>query len=419
MSGWRPDDPKSEADILWLVSRQRALNFDPGAEHLYSNTGYTLLATIVKRVSGQSFRQFTTDRIFAPLGMTSTHFHDDHAMIVPGRTSAYVPRGNMGRGGTPLRIDDYVISIPVFDNAGATSLFTTVQDMAKWDRNFLVPKVGDAKTIEQMQQKGKLNNGTELQYAFALSHGMLRGLQTIGHDGADAGYRAAYLRVPEQRHAFVTMCNVGTANPNLLNRGVAAIVLGDRMTPVASPAANPGAAVTEVPADPVVLRSFAGIYLDRATEAVAEAVYRDSSKSLHTGSAPNAPRLTHVGNNEFVIVAPGAPATRYRFNGNTLSNGTTTMERMTAASPAAAALAEYTGTYRSDELDVEWKIAVARDSVLLLSRRRTPDQPLRTAYADGFTGGVGSVRFTRDRDGRIDGFLLTSGRIRHIKFERR
>src|SRR5688572_16119862 len=152
MSGWRADDPKSEADILWLVSRQRALNFDPGAEHLYSNTGFTLLGTIVKRVTGKSLREFTTERIFAPLGMTSTHFHDDHTMIVPGRTSAYNPRQGAGRGGASIGVDNYAISIPVFDNAGATSLFTTVQDMAKWERNFLSPTVGDSQTIAQMHQ---------------------------------------------------------------------------------------------------------------------------------------------------------------------------------------------------------------------------------------------------------------------------
>lgn len=420
MSGWRPDDPKSQADILWLVSKQRALNFDPGAEHLYSNTGYTLLAVIVQRVSGRTFREFTTERIFAPLGMTSTHFHDDHAMIVPGRTSAYVPRGNSGRGGAALRVEDYAISIPVFDNAGATSLFTTVQDMAKWDANFLSPKVGDARTIEQMQQRGKLKDGTEIPYAFALSHGRLRGLPTIGHDGADAGYRAAYIRFPEQRSAFVTLCNLANSNPNVLNRDVASIVLGDLMAPIAAPSANTAQAVTEVPIDPQVLRGFAGIYLDRATESVADPVFRDSTKSLHAGSAPNAPRPVHVGNNEFVLPQQGTPGMRYRFGTNTLSNGTTTMERVAPAVPARAALAEFAGTYYSDELDVEWKVTVARDSVLAIARRRTtPDQPIRIVYADGFTGGVGSVRFTRNREGRVDGFLLTAGRIRHIRFERR
>ena len=71
LTGWRyTQDLITDEDVLELVARQKALNFKPGTQHLYSNTGYTLLAQIVKRVSGQSFREFTTKRIFEPLGMT-------------------------------------------------------------------------------------------------------------------------------------------------------------------------------------------------------------------------------------------------------------------------------------------------------------------------------------------------------------
>lgn len=423
MSGWRPDDPKSEADILWLVGRQRALNFDPGAEHLYSNTGYTLLGTIVHRVSGKTLRAFTTERIFTPLGMTNTHFHDDHTMIVPGRTSAYNPRpGRNARDGAPPRIDDYTISIPVFDNAGATSLFTTVQDMAKWDRNFLEPKVGDARTIAQMHERGKLNDGREIPYAFALSHGTFRGLTTIGHGGADAGYRADYLRFPEQRHAFITLCNVATANPAQLNRDVASIVLGDRMTTVVA-AGAPGATttpVTELAIDPAALRGFAGVYLDRKTENQAEVVYRDSTRSLHAGRGATAPRLMHTGNNEFVVVGPAGQQARVKFTRDTvvfLTDGLT-LERVGPPVVTKQRLSELAGRYRSPELDVDWTIAVVGDSSLSLLRRRTPDQRLTPVYADGFTSGAGNIRFTRDQSGHVTGFLLTSGRIRHVRFDR-
>ena len=422
MSGWRADDPKSESDILWLVSRQRALNFDPGAEHLYSNTGFTLLGTIVKRVTGKSLREFTTERIFAPLGMTNTHFHDDHTMIVPGRTSAYVRRQGIGAGGAAFGIDDYRISIPVFDNAGATSLFTTVQDMAKWERNFLTPVVGDAQTVTQMQERGRLNNGTTLDYAFGLVHGRFRSLTTIGHSGSDAGYRADFLRFPDERTAFITLCNIDNANPGQLNRNVASIVLADRMTPPATNGTNASSpAVTEVPIDPAVLRGFAGLYLDTKTEAQAEAVFQASTGTLHAGRGPQAPRLRHVGNNEFVLLGPaGNQMARYRFGPGTVTNvdANTTLQRMGAVDASREKLAGYAGRYRSEELDVEWTLAL-NDSVLVLSRRRTPDQRLTPIYADGFAGGVGSLRFTRDSAGSINGFLLTSGRIRHIRFDRR
>jgi CubicO group peptidase (beta-lactamase class C family) len=421
LSGWRADDPKSEADILWLVGRQRALNFDPGAEHLYSNTGFTLLGTIVKRVTGKSLREFTTERIFAPLGMTNTHFHDDHTMIVPGRTSAYQARGS-GRGGAPLGVDMYQISIPVFDNAGATSLFTTVQDMAKWERNFLTPTVGDNQTIAEMYQRGRLNDGNDIPYAFGLVHGQYRGLTTIGHGGADAGYRADFLRFPDQRTAFVTLCNVASANPGQLNRNVANIVLADRMSP---PATNGATAVTpaptEVPIDAAVLRGFAGIYLDTKTESQAEAVFQASTGTLHAGRGAQAPKLRHVGNNEFLFInINGGQTARYRFGPGTLTNvdANITLKKMGAADASRATLAGFVGRYRSEELDVDWTVSLA-DSTLTLNRRRAPDQRLTPVYADGFVGGVGTLRFTRDQSGKVTGFLLTAGRIRHIRFDRR
>jgi CubicO group peptidase (beta-lactamase class C family) len=133
MAGWRMEDVITERDILDLVFRQKELNFAPGAEYLYSNTGYTLLAVIVARVSKQSFREFTQERIFKPLAMTSTHFHDDHRQIVKNRAYSYRP----ARRGAEFEL------VPLqYANVGATSLFTTVEDLTKWDRNFYDAKVG-------------------------------------------------------------------------------------------------------------------------------------------------------------------------------------------------------------------------------------------------------------------------------------
>jgi CubicO group peptidase (beta-lactamase class C family) len=148
------------------------LNFDPGAENLYSNTGYTLLAVIVERVSGQSFRAYTEANIFKPLGMTNTHFHDDHEEIVKNRAYSYLPAGSAGRfKAAPLN----------YANVGATSLFTTSEDLARWVINFEDKKIGGADVINQMQQQGVLNSGKQTGYAFGLGIGPYRGLNTVGH----------------------------------------------------------------------------------------------------------------------------------------------------------------------------------------------------------------------------------------------
>src|SRR5205823_127691 len=124
-------------------------------KHLYSNTGYTLLANVISRVSGQSFRQFTAARIFVPLGMNSTHFREDHAEIVKNQAYGYEPKGETFR-----------LSVPNVDIVGSTSLLTSVQDLALWDRNFYELRVGGKALVDQLLQRGELNNGEQLQYAF-------------------------------------------------------------------------------------------------------------------------------------------------------------------------------------------------------------------------------------------------------------
>jgi CubicO group peptidase (beta-lactamase class C family) len=221
MADWRDDDLITENDVLSIVSRQKEINFLPGDEYIYSNTGYTLLGTIVKRVSGKSLREFSDERIFQPLGMTSTHFHDDHTMVVPGRTSAYEPRPGGG----------WAVSIPVFDTYGATSLFTTVADLLKWEQNFAEPKVGSRGLIEKAQQPTTLTSGRPLNYGYGLSIETYRGVRGVGHGGADAGYRSDVVRFPDSGLAVAVLCNASNSGPGGLARKVADILLEKQLAP--------------------------------------------------------------------------------------------------------------------------------------------------------------------------------------------
>ena len=204
MAGWRwGGDVIRQSDVLDLLSRQTALNFVPGSDYLYSNSGYTLLAVVVERVSGQTLRAFTSARLFGPLGMTRTVFRDDHTMLVRDRAYAY-SRDGFGR---------YRLSIPDFAIVGASSLFTTVEDLARWNRNFTSGEVGGPDVLRQLQARGALDDGARLSYAFGLVHGSHRGRPTIGHGGTDAGYRSEFLRFPDEDLAVAVLCNTDRAVP--------------------------------------------------------------------------------------------------------------------------------------------------------------------------------------------------------------
>ncbi len=219
MAGWRMDDVITRDQILRLVVRQRELNFEPGTEYLYSNTGFTLLAEIVERVTGQLFRAWTEQHIFAPLGMESTHFHDDHRTIVPNRAYSYQsdPAGGFKKA---------VLS---YANVGATSLFTTLDDLTKWAANFETGDIGGPDIVRRMRSRGVLNNGDTLDYAMGQAIGSYRGLLALYHAGADAGYRAYLLRFPLHRLSVVVMANLASIDAGRLARQVAELYLDNQI----------------------------------------------------------------------------------------------------------------------------------------------------------------------------------------------
>ncbi|MGH7720505.1 MAG: serine hydrolase domain-containing protein [Gemmatimonadaceae bacterium] len=165
----------SDDDVIALIARQKTLNFAPGAEYSYSNSGYVLLSVIVKRVTGRSLREYADEQIFKPLGMRNTHFHDDRLRVVKRRVIGYDP----GPGGR-FRIHYYAN----FEGVGDGGLWTTVEDLALWDRNFYDPQVGGPEFLAQLQTSGRLANGDTLPYASGLVHGRYRGLRTVSHGGA-------------------------------------------------------------------------------------------------------------------------------------------------------------------------------------------------------------------------------------------
>lgn len=415
MAGWRLDDVITREHILKMVSHQQELNFNPGDEYLYSNTGYTLMALIVERVSGKTFRDFTKARIFQPLGMTRTHFHDDHEMIVPGRAYSYAPRADGGFRHSPLN----------YANAGATSLFTTVEDLAKWDRNFYEPQVGTAATIQQMHEQGVLNSGKQIEYAYALSIGEYRGLRTVGHSGADAGYRAYYVRFPDQRLSVVILSNLSTFNPTRVAMQVADIFLADQFPRRAAPRsrtvqANPRA----VRLSAEELSEVAGVYASAATEQLRRIRVQNGKLMLLAGpgyelSPLSATRFRVLGASsriEITFEPTGNGNAPFRLH-ETVDGGRPTLYEA-AVSLTPEQLAEYSGTYYSEELGTAYTL-ILQHGKLIAQHRRHEDTALAPLLRDRFLGTnwwFRSLQFTRDAQNRIDGFTLTGGRARNLRF---
>ena len=393
----------TEADVLEIVARQKVLNFVPGSEYLYSNTGYTLSGTIVKRVSGKSLREFAYERIFKPLGMTQTHFHDDYTMVVKGRAAGYA-RGSDGK---------WHVSLPNYDTYGATSLFTTVGDLLKWDANVWKPTVGDETMLRDMRTSATLTSGDTTGYGLGIATEVYRGTRLIGHSGGDAGYRTYLGRFPEHGLSVVVLCNGSTANPPALTRAVADVYLGSKLAAV-EPSPKPALTLSGEQ-----LAKFAGAYVNPATGAPTIVTLRRDTLIVGLTAGP---ALIPISERRFRI---GAQPVEVEFmpNGELVQTilawprpKPITMKRYERAAFTRAQLEAYAGSYYSEELGATWTVT-ATDSTLVLKTRGSTDQIVRPAYDDTFTGAF-LLSFTRGAGRKIDGMLMSTGRVRKVRFEK-
>ncbi len=397
IAGWRRTTRvHTHAHVLDIVSRQRALNFEPGTRWSYSNTGYNLAAILVARVSGQSFADFTKSRIFDPLDMTRTSWRDDYRRIVKGRAIAYASSG----GG-------FISDMPFENVHGNGGLLTTVDDLLRWTRNFRTLRVGSAAFVKEAQTPGQFNDGRPHDYALGLRLAEHRGVREIGHSGATAGYRAYLADYPQQRVSVAVLCNTGSANAEESAHAVADIYLDLKVPP--DTAANAQSVNGNPRTSPDV--PPAGVYR-RTDTGEPIVVSRDDGALRIDSTAPliarSATRYVRSNGTTFDFSADGVAVTD-RF-GTVL-----TYARVPAADVSPRPLRDYLGAYRSDEAEAVLTAAVDGNTLVL---QRRPDSVIRLTpvYADGFRSAMGFIRFHRNAEGNVTALSVTQDRVWDLRF---
>ena len=328
LGGVEYSDVISFEKILRMLYQQRAINFPPGSEYAYSNTGYNLLARTIEIQSGMTFRTYTQEQIFEPLGMTHTHFSDDYLEIVPGRAESYAPVDDETDGVFRRQINQLTA-------LASSSLNTTVDDFILWMKNYETGAVGGEEITGRMLQRGVLTGGDTIDYAHGLTVGAYRGLVNFGHGGSWAGFRTNFVRFPEENLSIVVFCNFSTCNPAGRALEIAEVFLEDQMGP--TPLQPDG--------------------LDDVTESLSLSDFE---------------------------------------------------------------LREYSGHYRSPELDSTYEVFV-ESGRLVAEHWRNPRSILSPTGDDLFRGDqrwFPEVRFVRNQPGQVVGFTVTGGRVRDLIFER-
>lgn len=416
LAGWRLDDVITQEQILRVLFRQRELNFVPGTRHLYSNGGYTLAAEVVARVSGKPFPVFCQERIFGPLGMTDTHFHDDHRRIVRDRAYSYEANGS-GYEACPLN----------YANAGATSLFTTPSDLVRWLDNFREPKVGGRVAVERLQEPAVLADGKKPGYALGLSIGNDRGQKTISHGGGDAGYRSFVLWFPETELGVAVVSGLASFDSGGTAHKVAQVFLGEKParedakpSPPSSP--EPRQYITLPPS---ALDQYVGHY--KLEVGLETDVRRQGGKLMAQVPGADPQELHPLGTNRFYLEQPGGeveflPQKEGPLRMKFTQEGTTINGERTALAPQKpTSLEQYQGLYWSDELETEYTI-VLKDGKLIAKHIRHGDIALIPAGKDRFNTKewfTPQVIFLRDGSNRVSGLTLGGGRVTAIRFNRK
>jgi hypothetical protein len=335
--------------------------------------------------------------------MQNTHFHDDHTMIVPNRAVSYNPAG----------YNVYKIAVLSYANVGATSLFTTVEDMAKWDQEFYEGKVFGKDVIEEMHTKGVLNNGEELDYAYGLVIEDYKGLKSVQHSGGDAGYRTHLLRFPDQHFSVVVFSNLGTVSPVELAKKVADLYLADQIKQETEEET-----VIELPVEK--LEKFSGLYFEAETQAQYNLELRDGKLFIPMGPGLELEAISEKKlrvkqfRNVHMEFVDTPQVQQMKLHWSRTANPDT-LEKVEVPVLSKDQLEEYAGLYTSPELEVSYRLIV-KDDKLAIQRRKYGIVPLRPSVKDSFGSDHFNLSFYRNTAGAIEGVKLYSGRVLGLRF---
>jgi CubicO group peptidase (beta-lactamase class C family) len=404
-----------DEETISLIARQQSLNFQPGTEQLYSNSGYFLLGEIVKRVSGKSLRVFAEEHIFTPLGMKNTHCHDNFREIVRNRADGYAPKEGGG----------FEICMSLRNNnIGASNIYTTIEDLFIWDRNFYQNILGDCgqDLIEEITTSGKLMNGEILSQfnGSGLAIGKYRSLRMINHSGLWQGYRSDIVRFPDCQFSVICLANLSTFNPTKLSLQVADIYLEHEFTEaITKPISRSVESINLSLAEP---ETRTGFYHNPTTNSIWELEIKDEKLMAKVAEmyfqlipidATHFQSVDGAFSYDIDIEFPGDPNQMIVKVDAGKGIEIFTLQKMLAST--SQRLTDYIGTYYSAELESSYKVTL-EDNKLFVKGKGYPPFHLRSIGQDLFLAENDRFEFIRDENNLIIGFDRCGNRVRRLHF---
>lgn len=408
VAGWRWDEVMSFDDIMRMVKYQKELDFEPGSQYQYSNTGYNLLVAIIEKVTGKTFAKWADENIFKPLGMNNSHISDNYSGIVKNRAVSYFPTGN-----------SFGTSADVLTAVGSSSIFTSVEDLGKWVIHFQQAIDGKDPVYMRMLQEDTLNNKSINHYAYGLAIATKNGRKNVSHNGSWAGYRTVITNYPGDKLSIIILGNISEFNPDASAAQIASYLFKEKPQPrqVADNLMN----APTIKVDTLILKKYAGSY--QLLPGWYVTLTLENGQLMVQANGEDKFETAAKTDTSFWVQAYGASVTFLKGptgEFNSLQYKNYKAKRIVPINLTSVLLGQYTGTYYSQELETTYKIYLDKGKLFIHHMRLgeiavdpdivTPDQ---------FSSNVGSLHFIKDKQDKITGFKLSGGRVKNILFEKK
>ena len=410
LAGWRDDDSRTNEDLYHFMLKQKDLNFIPGDEFLYCNTGYMLMTNIIENITNEKFPQWMETNIFKPLGMKNTYVEDRYDRIVPNNATSYYSTG-----------EGFFRAVEYWGYVGSGNVHSTTADLLIWLQNFSTPLANWESAFETLKTIDNLNDESKNNYAFGVIIDEVKGYQKIQHGGAIGGFRAYVSHYPEEELSIAVLTNYSSSNSGGVERNIAGILLKDNSNTIPE--------ITK----PEISKTIISFPLDQLTgkyeiQSGVIANITIENDSLHV--------LQEWNNSEYNI---------YKTEGNTYKipntngiefifselkdlktqlitiyqNGNRTVaKRYLEKDLSRISLSDYKGRFYSPELESAFDIILENDK-LIGHHVRHGDFPLNLIKKDKLEiQNFASIDIVRDSENIITGIKISNGRARNVWFEK-
>ena len=393
----RGDRVVTQPIALDVIYKQKALDFEPGGEYSYSNSGYNLAAELVERVSGKKFGDFVGERIFKPLGMTNSSWREDYRRLVPGRAQGYSKAGPNA---------PWMLNMPIMNVVGNGGMLTTVGDWLKWNAALDARTLGES-FVKEMETQGVLNDGRKISYALGLDVSTYKGIKEIAHSGGTAGYQTYLARYPDKKLSVAALCN--GAPP--FSGDIVYSVVDEIFGPFPASAQPEGVKIAEEQ-----LKKYVGTWRNEKTRNANMIAIDKGELKLNGGPLrPMADGTFLLGERKVSFASNGSGPMVSEIRNN--DGSITRLILESAWAPTTAELALLAGDWYSEEAGAMFTIALEGDKAFI-KQRPTTKLLLRPVYKDAFSTQGFTVWFTRDSSGKVDKLHIGASRMRDMPFTR-